>query len=167
MIKFVDASAMVAYLTREAEHFQRIFEELAATENMSTSSLARWEAAMAILRKSFSANVELSHSQAFKAVDIFIGDWSITAEPIEAEDFRTALVAHAHYGKGSLGKDDYLRRKGWPEKDIPSASKARLNMADCFHYAVAKRLGAGIIFTSSEEFAFTDLVNSDYKFDDL
>ena len=167
MTKFVDASAMVAYLTREEAHFERIFRQLANSEGLCTSPLAMWEAAMAVLRKSYSADVALSYSQARKAVSLFVEDWAISIEQIVEQDFETALKAHAFYGKGDLGINDYLRRKGWPEKDIIPASQARLNMADCFHYAVAKRLNAGIIFTSPGEFAYTDLVNSDYKFDGL
>lgn len=160
---FVDASAIFAIVTQEADNYRSCFDALVAAESLCTSALAAWEAAMAIVRKSFETETPIALKTARDAVNVFIKDWSITVEPILHEDFELALVAHAYFGKGAVTlMNEYLKKRGGAHKGLSSAPKAKLNMADLFHYAVAKRVEAGIIYTSPADFKFTDLVDPDY-----
>ncbi len=140
MTTFVDASVIVAMVAGEKEHIARCFAALRTDEKFITSPLATWEAAMAVRRKAELLGQPIPYRPAWEAVDEFCRDWAIGSVAIISDDYRSALIAHADYGKGS-----------------PTPNKAKLNMADCFHYAVAKRHEAGMLFTRRDEFHHTDL----------
>lgn len=134
---FLDASAIVSVVTRE-EGCAALVDVIASEPDLFTSPLARWEAVISVRRKAVEAGRDLSVALAETAFEILKDTVKVQIEPITAEDGIAALEAFARYGRGM-------------------GSKANLNMADCFHYAVTRRLGASILFTSPDEFHHTDL----------
>ena len=128
---FVDASAIVAILTEEADAKQ-LAESLDTARNPITSPIAVWEAAASISRKTGQrAEAELSNVLAF--LDIA----QIAVVPIDMPATAAAVAAFDRYG----------RRSGHP---------ADLNMGDCFAYAFAKERGTKLLY-KGKDFALTDL----------
>ncbi|GGD91909.1 VapC ribonuclease R02377 [Aureimonas endophytica] len=127
---FVDASAIVAILNRETEGEQliRLLEGTTAT----TSAIALYEAAHAVARVKSIPLVE-----AAEIVLNFLEQSEIALVPITGEAGRLAIEASSRFGKGS----------GHP---------ARLNMGDCFSYAMAKLARAKLLYKGND-FAHTDL----------
>jgi ribonuclease VapC len=107
---FVDASAIVAILTREPEA-DTLADALQSANSPVTSPIAVFEAVLGICRKRL-----LSVEQAEEHVREFLEVASIEVIPVTAKEAETALVAFARYGKG----------RGHP---------AQLNLGDCFAYA--------------------------------
>lgn len=71
------------------------------------------------------------------ALDRFLEESRIVIEPLTASQARIARTAYQHFGKGS----------GHP---------ARLNLGDCFAYALARDLGEPLLFKGSD-FSQTDI----------
>lgn len=134
---FVDASAMVAIVSNEAGS-DRLSDVLITDETFVSSPLAMWEAVVSVRRKAIDAGRDLSAADAHSFITATFASLPLIIEPITAEDGVVAIDAFALYGRGMQ-------------------SPARLNMADCFHYAVASRLEAAILFISPNEFHHTDL----------
>ena len=128
---FVDASAMVAILTRgpEADRFSAL---LVKAKNPITSAIAIFEAAVGIARK---RNVSVQLVQ--RDLDVFLSAAKISVVEISAPEALEALSAFARYGKG----------QGHP---------AQLNLGDCFAYAVAKTNGVALLF-QGDDFSKTDI----------
>jgi ribonuclease VapC len=131
---FVDASAIVAILSGEAEAeiFENALDKAAAP---ITSSVAVFEAVLALARKK-----QTSLGLAEAAVWEFMADARIATAPMSEADSGTALDACARYGKG----------RGHP---------AQLNMGDCFAYAVAKNRGVALLF-KGPDFTCTDIAQA-------
>ena len=70
-------------------------------------------------------------------VDRFLEESRIVIEPLTASQARIARTAYQHFGKGS-------------------GHQARLNMGDCFAYALARDLGEPLLF-KGVDFALTDI----------
>lgn len=135
---FIDASAIVAVMTREPG-WEDIVERLDGREtSFSVSSLARFEAVLALARKQpSSSDKRQAIASAREAVANFlseIGADEITVTPRIGE---LALDAATAYGKTA----------GHP---------AALNFGDCFAYACAKALGVPLAYKGAD-FAQTDL----------
>ena len=128
---FVDASAIVAILTREPEA-DSLADLLEAAPSPITSPIAIFEAALGICRKRH-ASVE----EAEDDVREFLELARIQLIPITAKEADTALAAFSRYGKG----------RGHP---------AQLNLGDCFAYAVAKNHRTSLLF-KGEDFNKTDI----------
>jgi ribonuclease VapC len=128
---FVDASAIVAILTREPEA-DSLADLLEAAPSPITSPIAVFEAALGICRKRH-ASVE----EAEEDVREFLELARIQLIPITAKEADTALAAFSRYGKG----------RGHP---------AQLNLGDCFAYAVAKNYRTSLLF-KGEDFNKTDI----------
>lgn len=128
---FVDASAIVAILNGEAEAvaFADAVERSAVC---LTSAIAIFEATLGLCRVRH-ATVE----QAATDVAEFLKVADIQCLPITELEARTALVAFERYGKG----------RGHP---------ARLNLGDCFSYAMARRAGVPLLF-KGDDFTKTDI----------
>jgi ribonuclease VapC len=126
----VDASALVAILLGEPERV-RLIEALAASEARRTSVVSAFEAVIAVGR------VTGDRHGAVDIVTRLLRDGSIEIEDADASLLAELSEAHARYGKGS----------GHP---------ARLNLGDCFSYAMARRAGTGLLY-KGEDFARTDL----------
>ena len=132
---FVDASVMIAILTGEddGEAYARLIEDAPETV---TSVLAVWEASAGLFRKH-----RLPMREAKAILQAFIDVAGIEVLPVDSRDEALALDIFETNG-----------RHGVPERQRNRA----LNMADCFHYAVATRRGVSIL-TKDEGFTFTDL----------
>jgi ribonuclease VapC len=128
---FVDASAIVAILTREPEA-DFLANLLEAARSPITSPIAVFEAALGICRKRH-ASVE----EAEEDVREFLNLARVQLLPIAAKEADTALAAFSRYGKG----------RGHP---------AQLNLGDCFAYAMAKNYRTSLLF-KGEDFNKTDI----------
>ncbi len=128
---FVDASAIVAMLTEEADG-DLLAERLATYPRGTTSAIAVYEAVVAIARRRTWAIDE-----AAKLVAEFMALAQIEIIPIGDAEGRAAIEAFDRFGKGR--------------------HPAKLNMGDCFAYACAKVHGAPLLF-KGDDFAKTDIV---------
>ena len=127
---FVDASAIVAILSREPERGV-LAARLDEAQGAKTSPLAVFEAVAAIVRKE-----RLSVRRATELVEAFLKHARIDIVSIEAEAHGAALRAFDRYGKGR--------------------HPAKLNLCDCFAYAMAKQHGVPLLY-KGDDFALTDL----------
>ncbi|HXT79625.1 MAG TPA: type II toxin-antitoxin system VapC family toxin [Acetobacteraceae bacterium] len=128
---FVDASAIVAILTREPDA-DRLADTLEAALSPITSPIAIFEAVLGVCRKRHASVAEGSED-----VRAFLGAAGVQTVAITEEEMEAALDAFARYGKG--------RRH-----------PAQLNMGDCFAYSVAKTRGTPLLF-KGEDFNKTDI----------
>jgi ribonuclease VapC len=128
---FVDASAIVAILTREpdADALADLLEQAA---NPISSPIAVFEAAAGISRKRH-ASIE----EAVEDVRDFLELARIEIVPITMADAETALIALSRYGKGR-------------------AHPAQLNLGDCFAYAAARNHRRSMLFKGND-FNKTDI----------
>jgi len=128
---FVDASAIVAILTREAEA-DALADVLEGARSPITSPIAIFEAALGICRKRH-ASVGEAGADVRELLDLA----GIRAVPITEREAATALAAFSRYGTG----------RGHP---------AQLNLGDCFAYAIAKNHRTALLF-EGEDFDKTDI----------
>lgn len=130
---FVDASALAAILLEEPDgtRFAQAIDE-APGRDCITSPIAVFEAALAVNRTE-AAGIE----RAEVVVLSLLRRSGVAVRPIDENVGTLAIAAHARYGKGS----------GHP---------ARLNLGDCFAYAMAKQHGVPILY-KGDDFAQTDL----------
>jgi ribonuclease VapC len=128
---FVDASAIVAILTREpeADDFANLLERARAP---ITSPIAIFEAALGLCRKRH-ASVEEARADVLELIAIA----GMAIVPITQDEAEIALAAFGRYGKG----------RGHP---------AQLNLGDCFAYAAARNHEAPLLF-KGDDFAKTDI----------
>lgn len=127
----IDASALVAILVGEPER-EAFLDALGAREPRMTSSIALFETALA-LRRVF--GIELDRAEAL--VRRLVGDAGIAVEPVTDADGRGAIAAFARYGRGT-------------------SHPARLNMGDCFAYAMAQNRRHPLLF-KGDDFIHTDV----------
>ena len=128
---FVDASAIVAFLTREPEA-DALADVLENARSPITSPIAAFEAVLGVCRKRH-ASVE----EAEEDVREFLGVAGVRTVSVTERETETALAAFSRYGKG----------RGHP---------AQLNLGDCFAYALAKNHRAALLF-KGEDFDKTDI----------
>lgn len=129
---FVDASALVSVLAAEIDGADLSDRIEAAAPQCRNSPLAVFETAVAMARIR-----EVRPGYAVEVISEYLERARIDVVPIEPIDAISAIQAFETYGKGA----------GHP---------ARLNMGDCFSYAMAKRLGAPLLY-KGEDFIHTDL----------
>ena len=130
----VDASAVIAILIHEPER-DAFLERMFAAEPAAISAATVLECSI-VLR----AMRRLSDVEAEDALDGFLRDARMVIEPVALEDMRLAREAHVRFGKGT-------------------GHAAQLNFGDCFSYALARRLGASLLFKGSD-FSHTDIVSA-------
>jgi ribonuclease VapC len=128
---FVDASAIVAILTREPEA-DALADALEGAALPITSPIAIFEAVLGICRKR-RASIEEGRQN----VHEFLGIAGIRTVPVTEHETEIALTAFSRYGKG----------RGHP---------AQLNLGDCFAYAVARSHRVSLLF-KGEDFDKTDI----------
>lgn len=128
---FVDASAIVAILTREPDA-DALADVLEGARAPITSPIAVFEAVLGLCRKRY-ASVEEAEAD----VHAFLSVATIRSVPITPEQAGAALSAYARYGKG----------RGHP---------AQLNLGDCFAYAVARNYQVPLLF-KGDDFSKTDI----------
>ncbi len=129
-MRFVDASIFVAVQVRE-EGWERQFDSL-LPERTVTSPVALFEAGLVV-----GSRRGISKQDGFADVRALADKMQVAIESFREEDAAAAAAAYDTYGKGS-------------------GSKAKLNMGDCFAYAMAKRLGATLLY-KGDDFAHTDM----------
>jgi ribonuclease VapC len=127
----VDASAIVAMLTRESDA-DALVSALAAAGRAETTPIAIYEAVLGLSRKR-----QWSVAEAETHVRDFLRAAGVAIQPIGPETAYIALTAFAHYGKG----------RGHP---------ARLNLGDCFIYAQAKLGGVSLLY-KGDDFSKMDI----------
>jgi ribonuclease VapC len=132
---FVDASAIVGILTREADA-EVLIDRLERAIMAITSPIAVFEAAAGLCRKH-----HVSIEEAEADVAEFLAAARINMVPVAAQEAATALAAFSRYGKG----------RGHP---------AQLNMGDCFAYAVARNNRTSLLFKGND-FSYTDIAVPD------
>ena len=128
---FVDASAIVAILTQEAEA-EALIDRLERAVRPISTAIAVFEATLGLCRKS-----HVSVAEAEADVGEFLSSARVTLVPVGAVEVTTALGAFSRYGKG----------RGHP---------AQLNMGDCFAYAVAKGHRVSLLY-KGDDFSKTDI----------
>jgi ribonuclease VapC len=127
---FIDASALIAMMTGEAEA-DALADVMEADRIRLCSPIALWEATAGLCRSyGFAAAV------ARDRVKDFLGTHSIDIVAIGEREYELAAEAYAEFGKGR--------------------HPAALNMGDCFAYASAKAKNAGLLF-KGEDFSKTDI----------
>ncbi len=124
----IDSSVLVAVILREpdARAFSRAIR-VAPVRRLSAASYVELAAVMDGRR-----NPVLSG-----AIDELLATWRIEVAPFTVRQAQLAREAYQRYGRGS----------GHP---------ARLNMGDCFSYALARDLGEPLLFKGAD-FALTDI----------
>ncbi len=128
---FVDASVIVAVLTREPDA-DGLANTLDAARAPITSAVAMFEATLGVCRK---RHASVAEAQA--DVEEFLAMAGVRIVSITAREAEAALDAFSRYGKG----------RGHP---------AQLNMGDCFAYAVAKTYRTALLF-KGDDFSKTDV----------
>jgi ribonuclease VapC len=126
----VDASALVAILLREPEA-DSLLERLDSASRRATHPISLYEAASAISRVK-----GCSIADGYGEVSDFVAAAGLEVATIQVPETIAALEAVSRYGKGR--------------------HPAKLNLGDCFSYAVAKLRGMPLLY-KGEDFAHTDL----------
>jgi ribonuclease VapC len=127
---FVDTSAVVAVVFYEPER-DEIKKLLASTSRFFTSPIVRLETSLVVAQR-----LNITPTQAEMLFDEIVNEASIQLVPISDEIGSLAVSAYEKFGKGR--------------------HPAKLNLADCFSYAVAKHLKMPILFVGND-FSKTDL----------
>jgi ribonuclease VapC len=127
---FIDASALVAILAREAGWEELAFR-IEQTETIAVSSLSIWETVRGLYRSH-----EMSLETAETIVMDFVRENSAAVAVIDYDVGETALRASRLFGRGR--------------------HSAALNMGDCFAYACAKTLGVALL-AKGNDFPQTDI----------
>ena len=130
----IDASALVVMLTGEPEA-DAFADRVEASREPITSPIAIFEAVAAIRRKH-----HCSVSDAREALEGFLTAAGITLVAITDKEAELSLEAFNLYGKGT----------GHP---------ARLNMGDCFSYALARSCDMPLLF-KGDDFSRTDIASA-------
>lgn len=126
----VDASALTAILLREPEA-DELLRRLKAARAAATHPISIMETAQAVARVKQSGLTE-----ARLDVEEFLEEADMAVVTLGSDEARQAVDAAERYGKGR--------------------HPARLNMGDCFSYAVATLRGMPLLY-KGDDFALTDL----------
>ena len=126
----VDASAMVAIMLRE-DGYEEISDRLAEAPRRTTSPVSVLESIIAIGRATG------DRSAGLLATREFLAHAGVEVASVAPNLVDGLADAHLRYGKGS-------------------GSPARLNLGDCFSYALAKQAGVPLLY-KGDDFVHTDL----------
>ncbi len=124
----VDSSAVVAILEREDDSalYARVIQD---ADTLTMSAVNAHECAVVLRRR--------RGPEGERILWLFLADNGVQILPFDEEQARRASEAFGRYGKGI-------------------DSKARLNLADCAAYALAKSLSAPLLF-KGDDFIHTDI----------
>lgn len=124
----VDSSAVVAILEREDDSalYARVIQD---ADNLTMSAVNAHECAVVLRRR--------RGPEGERILWLFLADNGVQILPFDVEQARRASEAFGRYGKGI-------------------DPKARLNLADCAAYALAKSLSAPLLF-KGDDFIHTDI----------
>jgi|SRR5438445_4231716 len=129
---FVDAAAIVAMLSNEAEA-ERCARAVMEASAPFTSAIAVWEAAMALARPE---KLAIPVTISLEIVSRFLEERAIAQRELPPAPEATSLSVEA----ASRFRNNAIR----------------LNMADCFHYACARYYAVPMLSTA-DQFRLTDL----------
>ncbi|GAA4186241.1 PIN domain-containing protein [Agrobacterium vitis] len=124
----VDSSAVVAILEREDDSalYARVIQD---ADDLTMSAVNAHECAVVLRRR--------RGPEGERILWLFLTDNGVQILPFDEEQARRASEAFGKYGKGI-------------------DAKARLNLADCAAYALAKSLSAPLLF-KGDDFIHTDI----------
>ncbi|ALJ19162.1 type II toxin-antitoxin system VapC family toxin [Microbacterium sp. No. 7] len=124
----IDTSAIVAVIDGETD---------AEAVARCISSAPRLAISAATLVELTGVLMRYRRPELHAAVDRRLADWGVEVVPFDAEQSRVARQAYRDYGRGS----------GHP---------ARLNLGDCYSYALAAITGDDLLFVG-DDFTHTDV----------
>jgi ribonuclease VapC len=127
----VDTSALVAILLDEPER-QAFLAAIAASESAGMSAASLLEIGIVVDRRH---DPNLS-----RALDSLLDHLEVEIVPLDEEQARVGRAAFRDFGRGS-------------------GHAARLNLGDCFAYALASTTSAPLLF-KGDDFAHTDVVSA-------
>lgn len=127
---FVDASAMVAIILGNSDRYE-LLDEMQAAGKLHTSAVSVFETMLAIGRETG------NRADALAIVQRFLDAGPIAVDAIDGHLLPALADVQLRYGKGS---------------DHP----AKLNLGDCFSYAMAKVSDMPLLY-KGEDFAMTYL----------
>lgn len=127
---FIDTSAVVSCICEEKDS-SKLFLVIKKASTRFTSPMVRLESSIVLAQK-----MDLSANKAEELFDRLIWEADITIVDLTDEIGRIAVEAYGLFGKGR--------------------HPAKLNLADCFSYAVAKFLEVPILFVGND-FSKTDI----------
>ena len=122
----VDTSALVAVATSEPDHVL-IMQALLSSDRTVISAFNYVETGVVLISR--------GHLEDRAELDVWLAQLGVAVHP-DPEDSAKALDAYLTYGKGH--------------------HPARLNLADCCAYALAKQLGAPLLY-KGDDFPMTDV----------
>lgn len=123
----VDTSALMAILSGEPEH--DVFnEKIAAAETCAISAANYVETHIVIESRLGDAGT--------RELALYLHESGMNVMPVDRDQADLARLAYKHFGRGK--------------------HPAGLNFGDCFAYALAKRLGASLLFKGND-FSKTDV----------
>ena len=122
----IDASALVAILADEPERGGFLLN-LGRASSISLSPVGYWEAAVNMKRHRAESGVN--------DLDRLLALFDVRQPPITAVTSSIAFAAHIRFGRGT---------------------PAKLNLGDCFAYALAKELDAPLLY-KGDDFGRTDI----------
>jgi ribonuclease VapC len=128
----LETSALIALILRETEA-PRIASAIQSAAEVVMSAVSRYEALVVLRGKKTPFEPE-------KAVNAVLISGSVQVMAFDEVQSALAFQAYTKFGKGS-------------------GSSAKLNLADCAAYALAKQLNAPLLFVG-QDFAFTDVVSA-------
>lgn len=128
---FIDSSALVAMIAPE-EDGEELSSRLDSAIDRHTSPVVLFETVLAIRRLR-----QISLADVNFLVQEFLQSAEIRTVGVDANTYLSALQAFESYGKGT-------------------GHRARLNMGDCFSYAMAKNAGVPLLY-KGDDFSLTDL----------
>lgn len=128
---YIDASALVAIIVAEPEADELCLAIRASTTGRVTAPIAIYEATLGVARV-----LSCPVARARQLVVGLLKAMSVAVAPIDDRHADAALAAHERFGKGQHA--------------------AKLNMGDCFAYAVAAEAALPILF-KGDDFSLTDL----------
>ena len=129
----VDTSALVAIIADEPEA-QRLLRALASADSVQMSAATHVECGIVIDNRSSAATR--------RRFDDLLTTLDVEIAALTPQQARLAREAHRDFGRGS-------------------GSPARLNLGDCFSYALAADLGDELLFIG-DDFAATDIGRAAY-----
>ncbi|MEO8603317.1 MAG: type II toxin-antitoxin system VapC family toxin [bacterium] len=125
----LDTSALLAILQDEPQ--RRAFTEAIEAAERRAMSTATFVETSIVIQARYGA-------EGLRDLDLLISKAQIDLVPVDAEQAHVARQAYSQFGKGRHA--------------------AGLNFGDCFSYALAKVLGAPLLFTG-DDFSRTDLAD--------
>jgi ribonuclease VapC len=125
----VDTSAVIAIIFRESEWLE-LARAAAADPILAMSAVTVHEASIVTAGKK-------KNPIAAQLVDDFVRELNIEVVPVDLESAHLARASYFRFGKGY--------------------HPARLNLADCFPYSLAKRRNESLLFKGAD-FLKTDIV---------